>query len=137
MNSILLVDDESVICSAIQKTLGDIGFSVTTAHTVETAARLARKVQFDAVLLEFNIRSERSARPRSGSGLKLIRRLRKFQRGTPIFMYTVMEGDLYETASFDADADDFIVKTSSVASVGLRIRAHIRRQRRSAKSAMK
>jgi DNA-binding response OmpR family regulator len=42
-------------------------------------------------------------------------------------MFTAMEGEFYETASLNAGADDFILKTTSISSLVSRLRAHIRR----------
>lgn len=134
MNSILLVDDEPIICAELQRTLSALGLRVETAFTVEAARRLARKTQFDAILVEFNVKSEREGRPRSGNGVELVRQLRMSRFGIPILMYTAMEGELYEMASLDAGADEFIQKTCSSASLASRIRAHIRRHEQRSES---
>ena len=130
MNSLLLVDDEEAICSQFQQTLERFGFQVEMAHTSESAIHIVEQTQFDAILVELNIKSEQSAHPRSGHGLTVIRRLRALQVAAPVLMFTAMKGELYETASLDANADDFIPKTTSVPSVVSRIRAHIRRNNR-------
>jgi DNA-binding response OmpR family regulator len=100
------------------------------AHTAESALDGAEQTQFDAVLVEFKIKSEPGAHPRSGSGLTVIRQLHAFEVTAPILMFTAMEGELCETASLDAGADDFIPKTTSIPSAVFRIRAHIRRGER-------
>jgi DNA-binding response OmpR family regulator len=41
-------------------------------------------------------------------------------------MSTAMEGEFYESASLNAGADDFILKTTSIPSLVSRLRAHIR-----------
>jgi DNA-binding response OmpR family regulator len=80
-------------------------------------SRAASTAQFDAILVEFNLRSERSAHPRTGNGLQVIRQLRASEITAPILMFTVMKGELYETASLDAGEDDFILKTTSIPSL--------------------
>jgi DNA-binding response OmpR family regulator len=40
-------------------------------------------------------------------------------------MFTAMKGELYETASLDAGADDFILKTTPIPSLVSRLRAHM------------
>jgi hypothetical protein len=45
---------------------------------------------------------------RSGTGLELIREIHAFERTVPILMFTAMKGKLYETASLDAGARDFL-----------------------------
>jgi DNA-binding response OmpR family regulator len=46
---------------------------------------------------------------------------------TPVLLLTCMKGELYETSSLDAGADDFIPITTTVPSLIARLRAHIRR----------
>jgi DNA-binding response OmpR family regulator len=98
------------------------------APTVESGLSRAERAQFDAILVEFNLRSERRAHPRTGNGLQVIRQLRALEITTPVLMFTAMKGELYETASLDAGADDFILKTTSNPCLDSRLRAHIRRR---------
>ncbi len=131
ISSILLVDDETVICAEFARTLEGLGFTVEVAPHVEAGLTYAKAAPFDAILMEFNLRSERSAHPRAGNSLQLVRQLRDLGIDSPILMLSAMEGELYETASFNAGADDFILKTASIPSLDSRLRAHIRRHRRS------
>lgn len=130
MKSILLVDDEALICAEFKRTLEGFGFQVSTAHTLETALRSTRKTQFDAILLEFNLRSERRAHPTTGNGLKLVRQFRAMDVSVPVLMFTAMEGEPYESASLEAGADEFIPKAAGITSLVSRVRAHIRRHER-------
>jgi two-component system OmpR family response regulator len=127
MNSILLVDDETVIGAEFARTLDGLGFKVEVAPTVESGLACAQTAHFDAILVEFNLRSERRAHPRTGNGLQLVRQLRALKVTAPVLIFTAMEGEFYETASFDAGADDFLLKTTSIPSLVSRLRAHIRR----------
>jgi DNA-binding response OmpR family regulator len=131
MNSILLVDDETIICTEFARTLEGLGFKVEVAPDVESGLLCAEAAQFDAILVEFNLRSKRRAHPRTGNGLQLVRQLRALDVITPVLIFTAMEGELYETASLKAGADDFILKTTSIPSLVSRICAHIRRHRQS------
>jgi DNA-binding response OmpR family regulator len=124
MNSILLVDDETIIAAEFARTLEGLGFKVEVARTVESGLSRAETVRLDAILVEFNVRSERELRPRSGNGVKLIRQIRALDLLAPILMFTAMEGEFYETASLDAGADDFILKTASIPSIVSCLRAH-------------
>jgi DNA-binding response OmpR family regulator len=100
------------------------------APTVESRLSRAEAARFDAILVEFNVRTERGAYPRSGNGLKVIRQLRVLGVSAPVLMFTSMEGEFYETASLDAGADDFILKTISIPCLVSRICSHIRRHER-------
>jgi DNA-binding response OmpR family regulator len=127
MNSLLLVDDEKAICAQCGRSLESFGYRVEMAHSLESALHCAERTQFDAILVEFNIKSKRRAHPRAGKGLQLVRQLRILEVKAPVMIFTAMEGELYEMTSLDAGADDFILKTVSIPSLVSRIRAHIRR----------
>lgn len=124
MKSILLVDDETQICSEMQRTLRRFGFRVQTAGTVERALRAMQESQFDSILLEFNLRSDRNSGPRTAAGLEVARRLRASGDTTPIVMFTAMDGELYEKASLEAGVDEFILKTDGIPRLVTRLRAH-------------
>jgi DNA-binding response OmpR family regulator len=126
MNSILLVDDEAAIGVEFAQTLEGLGFKVELAPTVESGLCRAETARFDAILVEFNVRSEGGAHPRSGNGLKVIRQLRVLGIPAPVLMFTAMEGEFYEGASLDAGADNFLPKTASIPSITSRLRAQIR-----------
>ena len=95
------------------------------APTVESGLAFAQAARYDAILVEFNVRSVRGAHPRSGNGLQAIRQLRALEVTAPVLMFTAMKGELYETASLDAGADDFILKTTPIPSLVSRLRAHM------------
>jgi two-component system, OmpR family, response regulator len=130
VKSLLLVDDEAVISVELQRTLELFGYKVEIAHSFESALQWCSKAPFDAILVEFNLRSERRTHPRAGRGINLIRQMRALNVAVPILMFTAMEGELYETASFDAGADDFISKTGGFPSFLSRLRAHVPRNER-------
>ena len=127
MKSILLVDDETQVCAETQRTLRRFGFRVQTAGTVETALRAVRGTQFDAILLEFNLRSDGKAKPRTGAGLEIVRRLRASEGAIPILMFTAMDGELFEKASLEAGVDEFVLKTDGIPQLVTRLHARIGR----------
>jgi DNA-binding response OmpR family regulator len=45
-------------------------------------------------------------------------------------MFTAMESEFYERVSFDAGADDFILKTASIPSIVSRLRSQTRSHER-------
>ncbi len=128
MNLILLVDDEAAVCAEFARTLVNLGFEVDVAQDVESGLSAAEAGQFDAILVEFNLRLKpHCGPPRAGNGLQLVRQLRAVDLHTPILLFTAMEGELYETASLKVGANDFILKTTSIPSFLSRLRAHIYR----------
>lgn len=122
MKSILLVDDEAAICVELQRTLHELEYQVEVAHTVESALESINATRFDMVLVEFNVRSECGTYPRTAGGIRLIRGIRKSGTTVPILVYTVMEGDTYRTASFNAGSDDFISKQIPISDLFWRFR---------------
>ena len=129
MRSILLIDDETETSAALAQSLQRFGFHVETAGTLEVALRVLEQPRFNAVLLEFNLRSGRKARPRTGAGLEVVRRLRATGMMTPVLIFTAMEGELYVRASLEAGADDFILKTDGIPHLLTRLRAQIGRSK--------
>ena len=127
MKSILLVDDEAVICAELQRTLCQLGYHVDVAHTFETALASIGRAEFDLILVEFNLASESGDHVRSGGGIRLVREFRDSGITIPILIYTVMEGGLYETASLDSGADGFLLKTKPISELVSRLRVHIER----------
>jgi len=95
------------------------------APDLESGLSCAESTQFNAILVEFNLRSERSLHPRTGKGLQPVRQLRALEVSAPVLMFTAMEGELYERGSLDAGVDDFFAKTTSIPSLISRLRAHI------------
>lgn len=91
MKSLLLADDEVAISSAFAKTLEGFGYRVELSQTLESALRSAAQGHFDAILVEFNLRSELGSRYRAGNGLQLVRKLRAAQVKVPIVVFTAME----------------------------------------------
>ena len=92
MNSMLLVDDEAAICVEFAQTLEGPGPKVEAAPDVESGLARAETDRFDAILVQFNVQSERGAQPWSGNGLKLICRLRALEVAAPVLMFTPMKG---------------------------------------------
>jgi DNA-binding response OmpR family regulator len=139
VNSILLIDSETISATGLQATLSRCGFEVEVADSSKTAHERLRRGNFDLILVEFDL----SPRPNGNtihepsksatgcwSGTGLIRELRAARVTTPILVHTVLEGELYETASLDAGADDYIVKKAPVSMLLSRLHAHLRRRER-------
>ena len=123
MNSILLVDSETVVATALKGTLSQFGFEVELVDSGNAAHAWLRRRQFDLILVEFDLSPHPNGRtvvePSKSatgcwSGTGLIRELRAARITSPILVHTVPEGELYETASLDAGADDYIVKKAPV-----------------------
>lgn len=123
MKSILLVDDEPLVCAAIKAALARFGFRAQAVHNIEGAICAVRRRDFDAILLELNVKSKHKPHPRTGAGLQIISELRASANRAPILILTFMSGALYETAALKAGADDFIPKTDGIVALMARLSA--------------
>jgi DNA-binding response OmpR family regulator len=139
MNSILLVDSERFAVTALRGSLTQFGFDVELADSGRAAHEWLRRRHFDLILVEFDlspgptgevIREPSKSATGCWSGTGLIRELRAALVTSPILVHTVLEGELYETASLDAGADDYIVKKAPISILLSRLHAHLRRRER-------
>jgi DNA-binding response OmpR family regulator len=139
MNSILLIDSETVAANALGTTLRQCGFEAELADSSKAAHARLSKARFDVILTEFDLSPRPSgkvvfepSKSATGqwSGTGLIRELRAARVTSPILVHTVLEGELYETASLDAGADDYIVKKAPISILLSRLHAHLRRSER-------
>ena len=139
MNSILLVDSETAVATALQASLRQFGFDVELAESSKAAHAWCRSRHFDLLLVEFDLsprliddsnREPPKTAKGSWSGTGLIRELRAMRITCPILVHTVLEGELYETASLDSGADDYIIKKAPISTLLSRIHAHLRRRER-------
>jgi DNA-binding response OmpR family regulator len=139
MNAILLVDSETIFAESLKTTLKQFRIDVHVADSSNAARALLRIEQFDLILIDFDL-SPRPAeqglrepmKPTTGtwSGTGLTRELRASGVACPMIVYTNLEGELYETASLDAGADDFLLKTTPISLLLSRLHAHLRRRAR-------
>jgi|HubBroStandDraft_2_1064218.scaffolds.fasta_scaffold778101_1 DNA-binding response OmpR family regulator len=125
MASVLLVDSQTEICAEFSQTLRKHGVQVETASTTEEVLCLLGRSEFEAVVLEFNLRSEQKNRAFSGAALEIIRRIRAGNERTFILVFTSMEGEIYEKASLAAGADGFLLKKDGVTNLLSRLGAHL------------
>jgi two-component system, NtrC family, response regulator PilR len=77
---ILHVDDDPDVRLLIAASLGELGYIVATAGTVEEALQLAKDLKFNLCILDLKLPD--------GTGVDLCRQLRKLQPGVPIAYYS-------------------------------------------------
>jgi two-component system KDP operon response regulator KdpE len=116
---LLIVDDESAIRWALQKTLQRMNFEIVEAETGEQAIALVRTVRFDAVLLDIGMPGM--------NGIETCRRIRKLMPLLGIVMLTVRNAEEDKIQALDAGADDYITKPFHIGELAARLRAAVRR----------
>jgi DNA-binding response OmpR family regulator len=119
---ILFVEDEPSISDPFSKALAREGFEPVVARTGKEALALAERIEPDLVLLDLNLPDT--------DGRDIARELRR--RGdTPIVMLTARGTEMDRIVGLEIGADDYVVKPFSGAEVIARIRAVLRRSKRS------
>jgi DNA-binding response OmpR family regulator len=118
---ILFVEDEPSISDPFSKALAREGFEPIVARTGREALALAERVPPDLVLLDLNLPDT--------DGRDVARELRR--RGDmPIVMLTARGTEMDRIVGLEIGADDYVVKPFSGAEVIARIRAVLRRSKR-------
>lgn len=124
MAKILVVDDEKLIVKGIRFSLLQDGMEVDCAYDGEEALELAKKTEYDVVLLDIML-------PKL-DGYEVCQAIREFS-DMPIIMLTAKGGDMDKILGLENGADDYITKPFNILEVKARIKAIIRRNNRKAK----
>ena len=123
--TILLVDDDVLLCKTFELILTDMGFSVEMAHNGVDGLKKAYKLQPDVFLLDVMMPDM--------DGWETCQRFKEMC-DVPIIMLTAIDSQENVIKGLDLGADDYIVKTVTAEELGARIRAVLRRASRSSVS---
>ena len=118
MLTILVVDDEKLIVKGIRFSLEQDGFEVDCAYDGEEAIELAKKTEYDIVLLDVMLPKH--------DGFEVCQAIREFS-DMPVIMLTAKGGDMDKILGLEYGADDYISKPFNILEVKARIKAIIRR----------
>jgi len=116
---ILVVEDELKMASLLRRGLIEEGHAPDVARTGEDALRMARAVDYDAIVLDVMLPGL--------DGVEVCRRLRCGEVWSPVLMLTARDGVEDRVAGLDAGADDYLPKPFSFAELLARVRALARR----------
>jgi len=120
--TILLVDDDVLLCKTFELILTDMGFNVEMAHNGVEGLKKAYKLQPDVILLDVMMPDM--------DGWETCQRFKEMC-DVPIIMLTAIDSQENVIKGLDLGADDYIVKTVTAEELGARIRAVLRRASRS------
>ena len=121
MAKILVVDDEKLIVKGIRFSLEQDGMEVDCAYDGEEAIDLAKKKEYDVVLLDIML-------PKY-DGFQVCQAIREFSE-MPIIMLTAKGGDMDKILGLEYGADDYVTKPFIMLELKARIKAIIRRNSR-------
>jgi two-component system response regulator MprA len=120
-SSLLVVDDDDGIRSALERGLRHEGFRVTVAGDGRRALDLLRQTPVDCILLDAGLPGL--------DGLELLRRLRVAGDQTPVILLTARAGVRWRVAGLQAGADDCLGKPFAFEELLARVHALLRRSR--------
>ena len=119
MKQILLLEDDEALGRGIGMALETPECAVTRCAALREAEALLLEREFDLLILDINLPD--------GSGLALLKTLRRSGRRTPVILLTANDLELDEVTGLEAGADDYITKPFSLAVLRARVNAQLRR----------
>ncbi|HZX99510.1 MAG TPA: response regulator transcription factor [Dermatophilaceae bacterium] len=118
MATILLIEDDGSIRSAITRALTDLGHVVTTSNSGMSGLESAVDNAPDVVLLDLGLPDI--------DGLQVLAMLRAVSE-VPVIIITARDDDADMVKALDGGADDYVVKPFGIEQVEARLRAVLRR----------
>ena len=117
---ILLVEDDEMIGSGLQKALKKSGLTVNWVQDGEAADDALQVEPYDLLILDIGLPGE--------SGLDILGRLRKQGNSVPVLMLTARDSISDRVAGLDMGADDYLLKPFALEELEARIRSLMRRK---------
>jgi two-component system response regulator QseB len=117
---LLLVEDDAMIGTGIQKGLRLEGFTVDWVRDGQAAELALSSEAYDLTVLDLGLPTK--------SGLDVLRDLRRKSNLLPVLVLTARDAVSDRVAGLDAGADDYLVKPFDLDELAARIRALLRRR---------
>jgi DNA-binding response OmpR family regulator len=121
---LLIVEDENRLAQKLKSHLEREGYAVDLAGNGTAALALANQELYDCILLDLGL-------PGPLDGMDVCRYLRKNSSPSPILILTARDTLASRVEGLDAGADDYLVKPFALEELSARVRALLRRPRRS------
>ena len=112
--TVLIVDDEKMICDVLENDLSERGYECTSAQTGEDALTELRLKKYDVVLLDIRLPGI--------SGLEVLMDIWLHHKGTATIMITGVNDVDTAVAAMKSGADDYIAKPFDLDKVDTSIR---------------
>jgi DNA-binding response OmpR family regulator len=118
MTHILIIDDDTELCSMVADYLLLEGFTSLSCHDGSQGVELACNTNFDAVILDVMLPSM--------NGFEVLRKVRNHSQ-TPVLMLTARGEDVDRIVGLEMGADDYLPKPFNPRELIARLRAILRR----------
>ncbi len=119
---ILVVDDDTAICEALERSLRIEGFSVNIAYDGLMAVRSIEETSPDLVILDLNMPEM--------NGIEVTKFLRERNQEVPICILSARDEVSDRVLGLEAGADDYLVKPFALEELLARVNALLRRKNR-------
>lgn len=119
---VLVVDDEQPIADILKFSLEKEGYEVICAFDGQEAVELAFSEQPDLILLDLMLPIK--------DGMDVCREVRT-KLNMPIIMLTAKDTEIDKVLGLELGADDYVTKPFSTRELLARVKAHLRRQKKS------
>ena len=116
---VLLIEDDTVIGSAVREQIEDGGHSVDWAQRLDSAQDALASASFDLILLDLMLPD--------GRGISFLKGLRARGVQVPVLILTALDQISDRIEGLNAGADDYLVKPFDLAELSARIGAVARR----------
>jgi DNA-binding response OmpR family regulator len=120
---VLIVEDEVKVASFISKGLEEEGYNVEVAYDGKKGIELIQGSTYDIVLLDLMIPEV--------DGLEVLKNIRAWGINTPVLIITAKSSKEDVIKGLDTGSDDYLTKPFSFEELLARIRALLRRSRKS------
>ena len=121
---ILIIEDEEDLVKGLKINLVDEGYEVDYALNGKEGLGKALKDKPDLILLDIMLPGM--------NGLEVCKELRRNKMDIPILMLTARGEEIDKVIGLEMGADDYISKPFSIRELLARVKAHLRRENRSA-----
>lgn len=111
ISKVLVVDDQVLICSYLERKLGSLGYEVVAAYNGVEALEVAFHEAPDALILDVSLPGL--------DGYEVCRRLKADARtcDTPVIMLTALSTPEHRRQAFDAGANAYITKPTDFGNI--------------------
>jgi DNA-binding response OmpR family regulator len=118
---ILVIEDEQVLCETIVSYLEEEGYRCEQAGTVELGSEKVNLYEYDCMLVDIGLPD--------GSGLSLIKELKKCHPETGIIIISAKNSMDDKVSGLDLGADDYLTKPFHLPELNSRIKSLLRRRK--------
>ena len=118
---ILVIEDEAALCETIVAYLEEEGYRCEQAGTVELGSEKVNLYEYDCMLVDIGLPD--------GSGLSLIKELKKCRPETGIIIISAKNSLDDKISGLDLGADDYLTKPFHLPELNSRIKSLLRRRK--------